>query len=312
MVKVSVIIPTYNCAVRLRGAIDSVLNQSYQDFEIVVVDDGSTDNTKETVKSISRQYPNKINYVYQENAGPAAARNRGLQIANGEYIAFLDADDIWLPLKIERQVALLERLPETGFVYCNCHFVDSEGREIPDYVRKVTLHRGDVLLDLFLDFFIITSGLIFRNGCLKTVGLFDEALHVGEDYDFILRLAKHYKAEVVEEKLWNRVVRPDSLSRQDFALDARTDLTILARFLRQNPEFYRSHKGLVDNRLSTYYFSFGYSLLEQGHNGGAFNNFLNAFRYHPSVKAAKNMLLCVVPLFLRKALKKSIRRIARI
>ena len=107
MILVSVIIPTYNRAKLLKRAIESVLNQTFQDFELIVVDDGSTDDTKEIVKSFNNQ---KIIYIYQENFGGAALpKNVGIKMAQGKYIAILDSDDEWLPEKLQKQVTLFER-----------------------------------------------------------------------------------------------------------------------------------------------------------------------------------------------------------
>src|SRR5690349_3602213 len=107
MPKVSVIIPTYNRAQFIARAVDSVLEQTYKDFEIIVIDDGSSDNTQEILKA----YEGKIRYVYQQNKGISAARNRGIQEAKGEYIAFLDSDDVWKPEKLSVQVAILDVNP---------------------------------------------------------------------------------------------------------------------------------------------------------------------------------------------------------
>ncbi len=107
MPKVSVIIPTFNCAVYLPQAIESVLGQTWQDFELIVVDDGSTDDTCQVLAP----YQNRLVYLYQENQGESSARNKGIQVAQGEYLAFLDSDDLWLATKLERQITVLEAWP---------------------------------------------------------------------------------------------------------------------------------------------------------------------------------------------------------
>lgn len=112
-IKVSVIIPTYNRAEFISDAIESVLNQTFEDYEIIIVDDGSTDNTKQIVQS----YTSKVKYYYQEQSGVSSARNYGIKAATGEYIAFLDSDDQFLPQKLEKQVEVLENNPRIGIVY---------------------------------------------------------------------------------------------------------------------------------------------------------------------------------------------------
>jgi len=299
MPKVSVIIPTFNSAGTIAEAVDSALSQSHLDIEIIVVDDGSSDNTR----IVLEQYRSKIKYLFQKNHGVAAARNCGMRLATGDYIAFLDADDVWLPTKIERQTAVLESDPGTGFVYCDNYFVDIRGEIIADYVRKVEFFRGDMLIDLFCSHFLMTPAVMLRKECLEQIGYFDENLRVGEDYDFFLRLAQKYQGEVVKEKLWKRVVRKDSLSRQNYILDAQTDLRTLNKFLNNNPGFYCAHKHRVNSRLSEYYFSFAYRLLEQGHNSMAALNLLESLRYKFSLRALKNLMSCIIPVGLRRLLK---------
>src|SRR4030042_587586 len=122
MPKVSVIITTYNRVHFVCEAIDSVLNQTFKDFEIIVVDDGSTDNTKEALK----RYSKNIFYIYQSNKGRSQARNTGLKVAKGDYIAFLDDDDIWVPHKLEKQVAFMDSNPNIGLVHTITEVIDEE------------------------------------------------------------------------------------------------------------------------------------------------------------------------------------------
>jgi glycosyltransferase involved in cell wall biosynthesis len=128
---VSIILPTYNRAQLICEAIDSILNQTYQDFQIIVVDDGSTDNTAEVLKS----YIPKIRYIQQENKGPGDARNRGIEDAKGKYIAFLDSDDIWMDFKLEIQVDILERLTDVGFLFSDFRILKSNEENIPFGLR---------------------------------------------------------------------------------------------------------------------------------------------------------------------------------
>lgn len=156
MQNVDVIIPIHNC-IFIAEAIESVIRQTHQNINIIIIDDGSTDDTKDTVYRFSNLYPSKINYYYQHQQGPAAARNTGLKKSSNEYIAFLDADDIWLPEKIEKQLLKFKKDLNIGFVYCDNYFIDRSGNMIKDYVRKVKLVEGDILLDFFMDFFLFTS-----------------------------------------------------------------------------------------------------------------------------------------------------------
>ena len=303
MPKVSVIIPTCNCVEFLQEAINSVLSQRYQDFEIIVIDDGSSDNTKEVVGEYINRNFNKIRYFYQKNKGPSAARNKGIKESKGEYIAFLDADDIWSYNKIEKQIRVLENNLDVGFVYCDNFFVDEERKTIPNYGGKIKLVHGDITIELFCNRFIFVQAVVLRKKCLEKVGLFNEKLLVGEDYDFLLRLACFFKTEVIKEKLWERRVLKNSLSRKDFIMDAKNDLNTFVNFLNCNPDFFQKYKDRILYRLSNYYFSFAYNCLENGRNILAFRNLIHSIQYKPSLKAFKNILLCLFPYKFRKFLK---------
>ena len=122
MPRVSVIIPSYNCARYLGRAIDSACEQTYMDYEIVLVDDGSTDDTKD----VAMQYGQKVTYLYQQNQGLSAARNQGISKASGELLAYLDADDMWYPEKLERQVAFLDAHPECGIVHSEMSIINEQ------------------------------------------------------------------------------------------------------------------------------------------------------------------------------------------
>ena len=127
---ISVIIPAYNHAKYLSEAIQSVLNQTYQNFEILIVDDGSTDNTRQVVQNYTDQ---RIKYIYQENRGLAASRNAGLRVTQGEYVAFLDADDIFLPHKLEVQLDWFEAHPSCGMVFSGFYFMNDRGEPIKPF-----------------------------------------------------------------------------------------------------------------------------------------------------------------------------------
>jgi glycosyltransferase involved in cell wall biosynthesis len=292
MFKVSVIIPTYNGGKFLPEAIDSALKQSVNSIEIIVVDDGSIDGTPQLLKDYDRQ----IKYIYQENKGVSAARNRGLTEASGEYIAFLDADDVWLPKKLEKQIALLDDNRNAGFVYCDNVFVDAERRPIADYNRKVELKDGRIDINLFCNFFMITSGVVMRRGCLETIGIFDETLSVGEDYDFFLRLAYHFDALVVREKLFERRVIAESTSRQNFTKNAENDFKTLKTFLQRYPDFYRLHKNQALKRLADFQLNYAYICRENGKKFLSFVAVLHSLRYCFSFRAIKqlfsSLLLC--------------------
>lgn len=186
---VSVVIPAYNASVFLGQTLDSVLAQTHAELEVIVVDDGSTDATPDLL----RGYGERIRALRQANAGQAAARNRGAQVARGEFIAFLDSDDLWDADKIARQVALLARHPAALATWCDHRMIDAEGRLIAasaalNYPRP----SGDILRALLLGPCIITPGLVLlRRAAFEATGGFDEApmMRGHEDYALWMRLA---------------------------------------------------------------------------------------------------------------------------
>jgi len=295
MRSVSVIVPTYNCGSRLIQALDSVFAQTYPHdrIELVIVDDGSTDDTGERVARFKQRTPLRTRYLVQQNAGPAAARNHGMRVARGDAIAFLDSDDWWLPAKLGRQLPLLNQA--VALVYCDNTFVDAAGRPIPDYVRQIPIHRGEILLPLFMDFFLLTSSVVLARTVVTEVGGFDESLEVGEDYEFFLRIAQRFKADCVAEKLLVRCVRPDSLSRRDYALDARVDLATLGAFLRTNPAFAQRHRRAVHQRIARYRYDFAYRLLADNRRREAIGELLRSLRQRASVGAVRTLVRALLP-----------------
>lgn len=195
---VSVIVPAYNAGEFLREAIDSVLAQTYRDFEVIVVDDGSTDHTRDVL----RIYGSAVRSIRQKNGGAAAARNCGILNSSGRYIAFLDADDVWLPAKLERQVSCLERHPQLVAAY-------SDSRDLEDGIlnpesrlaRFGIRASGRIFEDLLRHNFLHTSSVVVRRTALAEAGLFDASLRGSEDIDLWMRLSRVGDFGCVDEVL---------------------------------------------------------------------------------------------------------------
>jgi len=192
MPKVSVIIPTYNRVNYICEAIDSVLNQSFKDYEIIVIDDGSLDNTKKVLA----KYDGKIRYFYQKNEGISSARNKGIKEAKGEYIAFLDSDDFWMKEKLEIQADILDRSSDIALTYCYAKRIDTNNRELDIKPSIPAIKAADFLRDAR-----IPMTVMFRKNCLSDVGLFDERIKVGEDTDMWLRFSIKNKINFLEKRL---------------------------------------------------------------------------------------------------------------
>lgn len=201
---VSVIIPTYNRATFIPDAIESVLGQTYKHLELIIVDDGSTDETQ----AVLSHYGDKVRVLRQQNAGPAIARNRGIAVARGDIIAFLDSDDQWLPSKLERQVESLRLAgPEVTCSLCNCTVHYANGTKtstfaiadtIPECETGIWLNPAEVLLNRFVMF---NQAVAIRREVLERVGYFDETLKFGEDYDLPFRLAMEGPWTILRDEL---------------------------------------------------------------------------------------------------------------
>ena len=218
--KVSVIIPNYNYAQYVDEAIESVMNQSYKDIEIVVVNNGSTDNSMEVLE----KYSKKIRLINQENLGQSGARKTGLERATGDYIAFLDADDKWDPQKIEKQMLLFT--PKVELVYCGISLFSENSQTV--IATKIPTFRGSCS-DAFIKYpgvSIVLSGestSIFTRSLLNKVGGFDAELNSAAGWDFFRRCSKFSDFDFVPEPLINYRLHSSNMSNssQNTIMDIR-------------------------------------------------------------------------------------------
>lgn len=234
-----VIIPAYNAEKHIGQTIASVLSQTLAPRSIIVVDDGSSDNTATAVKA----YHNKkipIHYYYhQSNSGPSAARNTGLNHASADYIAFVDADDIWLPEKLEKQwkVFATTTYPCLGVVYTDYDYIDDEGAVHQENERRFHFNpsiRGDVFSSLLRVNQIAgsASAVLVKRECFQTVGMFDSNLRVFEDGDMWLRIARSYQFDFVPEVLV-RLRRHGSNKTDDYAALFSASLTYYDKWVKE-------------------------------------------------------------------------------
>ena len=193
---VSVIIPSYNCAQFLPQAIESVLNQTFLDYEIIVVDDGSTDGTS----SIAQDFNDIVHYVRQENRGNAAARNTGIAHARGQWLYFLDADDLWEPRKLELQLLDILEHPGMKISFTRAHkfFESGDFEPMPDDPAEAELWDR---LVFYQPFGSSHSGLLVHASCFQEVGGFDEELRLSVDWDLFIRLAERFRIRVFPQFL---------------------------------------------------------------------------------------------------------------
>jgi glycosyltransferase involved in cell wall biosynthesis len=210
---VSVIIPTYNFAGYIRRAIDSVLQQTYSNIEVIVVDDGSTDNTQ----AVLACYGDRIRNILQANRGASAARNRGIREVHGDYIAFLDADDCYCPDNIAEKVGFLTQHAEYAWCYSNWAWIDTDGAagmlgsDPANSLARLKAH-GDVFLLALQGYQLQTDAFLFKKAVIDWLGGFDETLTVLEDYDLYVRAASRFPLAYIDKTLFKKLQNPGSLS----------------------------------------------------------------------------------------------------
>ncbi|HEY6882284.1 MAG TPA: glycosyltransferase family A protein [Polyangiales bacterium] len=232
---VSIIIPAFNARATVREAVESALNQTYRQIEVIVIDDASTDGTLDVISDLALR-DSRLRLIRQErNAGAPASRNRAIWASRGEYLAFLDADDVWHPEKLALQVAKMDASgPEVGVVYSWCTYMDWDGFIIPNRVFA-GLHEGDVYAALLEGNFINNTWLV-RRSCLETIGGYRAELAIGnEDLQIYLDLAERYDFVVVPEFLSAYRLNPTSKSHDVWGMK-RGHEAVLSQARARHPE----------------------------------------------------------------------------
>ena len=203
----TVVIPTYNHGQWVSGAIESVLAQDYEPIEIIVVDDGSSDGTRQVVE----RFGEAVRYVWQENRGLSAARNTGIQLAAGEYIGVLDADDFYESNFMSVLVSRLNARPDAEAIYCGYRFVDAQNRPLPQ-VESRDVAPAALFQTLAEGNFLVPEAILVRRRCYAAVGPFDESLRAIEDMDMWLRISRDHTVIGCSEILTRHRVLPVSMS----------------------------------------------------------------------------------------------------
>lgn len=230
---VSVIVPVYNGEQWIHQCLESIRAQTFTDYEIIVVDDGSTDNTPQLLA----EQGTEIRSFRTENRGVSAARNKGIREARGKYVAFLDADDLWEPDRLERQIAALEAPGAPAWIYSDALAVAGDsGEPLYRIGQRVKMFEGNILRPLLLNDFIPILTVLARKDIFNEVGLFDENMPPSEDWDLFLRIASIYPIAFIPECLARYRIHPSNNSRKQ-APDVRAErqLQILDRAFASNP-----------------------------------------------------------------------------
>ena len=259
---VSVVIPAYNAEEFISEALDSVFSQTYRPIEIIVVDDGSTDRTKEMVKNFIRNVrdnsnksrqrgdrtltePIELKYIYRQNGGPSSARNNGIKTSKGEYIAFLDADDLWMKDKLREQVRLIKEHSDIALVFGDVRrfpvtgLMDSslfERRNYSEAFFGSPLYVLDAYKKILHGNFALTGSVIIRRKCLEEAGMFDEELRFAEDWDLWLRVALKYSIGYTRKICLMRRYHKENISK---ALSKDNRELSVVRVLKKHEKMYK-------------------------------------------------------------------------
>ncbi len=313
---VSVIVPTYNRAYCLAATLESALNQTHQNVEVIVIDDGSTDGTAEFIAQKYGDEP-RVRYVQQANAGVATARNHGLRIAQGDFVALLDSDDLWHPWKLEAQLAVMHARPEVGMVWTDMEAVNDAGNLIshaylrtmysayrwfptPEAIfgeslscsalvpalqpvlRDTRAYVGDIFSLMILGSLVHTSTVLIRRERREQVGFFrEEFTPAGEDYDFHLRTCRAGQVAYLDASaIVYQVGRPDQITRPELKLIiARNSLKAIEPFLQNERQHIHLPEWMLRETLALSHYCVGEHAMTAGLRHEAARSFCRSLRY---------------------------------
>ena len=301
MPNVTVIIPTYNREAFIVKAINSVLNQGFKDFEVIVVDDGSTDGTRGALEP----YSSRIKYVHQKNAGVSAARNAGITLAAGDWIAFLDSDDEWAPDFLARQMQAISENKDVCMQIADCRYCDQLGEQLSYFEWNGALKKfnGADYLRLKEPFtFVIRhrswqiGQAVIRRDIIEKAGLFDVNFNIAEDLDFIARVALHGPVGLLKNKLvtaYRRIESIENLSRiaTTNPIASRKLHDSVYRKLEADPALGRNDLRAAKWLRSANYRAIGNLLLAEGKTTEARRAYWTAVKIQPSLASISRFVL---------------------
>lgn len=261
MPKVTVIMNCHNSGKYLAEAIESVLQQTFTDYEIVFWDNQSTDNSTEVALS----YGDRVRYFRGEEFLPlAAARNAAIQQAKGKYIALLDCDDLWLPEKLEKQIALFESDPSVGLVFSDTYFVSANGDIKFSFFKRFKPYSGNVFFNLIAENFISCETAVFTREAFEKVGGFRPELKTAEEYDIFLRMAYHYKLAYVPAPLAKYRVHETNYTRINWAESLWETADIIEKMIDMVESFSKAQARVIRNKTIRTFVGFTLAYLRRG------------------------------------------------
>ena len=273
---VSVVIPVYNRERFIGETIRSVLDQSFQDFELIAVDDGCTDGSRRVLESFGDRV-RVLEHPGRENRGQSAALNLGIRHARGRYLGLLDSDDLWLPRKLESQVAYLEANPAIGLVYGNGRAIDADGHDLyniyePGHHENSEPNR--VLVDCY---FLVPNNSLVRRSVFEQAGVFDESLRAAQDHDMAIRIAEVTRLAYIDEPVFCYRRHPDSISRKRADVRWRNGFLILDKARARYPY----PRSVVWRRRAVLHFRLGQCFMESRSPLRALRHLVAAFMFDP-------------------------------
>lgn len=286
---VSVIIPTHNAATLLPEAVNSVLGQSYQHIELLVVNDASTDHTEQLLTELALT-DSRIRAIHLKSChGPGGARNIGLEQARGELIAFLDADDVWLPDKILLQVEALQNNPRAGWSYCDGFVVDQNLSPLYLFSDCGNRPEGMIYEDILLKgLWIIPSGVLVRKAVLDQCGYFDPAIYGVDDWELFVRIARKHDISYTPKPLFKYRLHDNNMTKKESKLVASREV-VLGKVIAMSP-------GMESALRHNHHRTIGIGLLVEGFRRQARGHFIAAIRYQPmDLKVWAGLLLSLAP-----------------
>jgi len=291
--KVDVIVPCHNAEAHLQRALDSVFSQTSTNCHIYAVDDGSRDNTLQILKNNS----SRCSFISQPQAGAAVARNRAIQMSNNPFVAFLDADDEWLPAKLEHQIKILENDSTLGLVCSRCSVSELRIHRYAGPVPRGMPNSGKLFAYLVRDCFIYTPTVVVRRACLEDVGLFNESLAVSEDFNLWLRIAARWNICFLPDVLAITHKRSGSLSS---SITAETRLHTGVRSLQDVQlrcrDLTSAEARALRNALAQRIYFYGAHLLLTGAASRSRPQFLTALKLRPTLwRALAKLVLSFLP-----------------
>ena len=287
---VSVIVPTHNRGNFIRDTIESVLSQTYQNWELIIIDDGSTDNTQDIVKNFSSK---KIKYIHLNHVGRSSARNHGLKLSKGEFIAYLDSDDVFLPTKLEKQVCLMVKNPQTAMVYTSALIINDDGNFFPMLYSAPISGQIYKKVGMFIPVTILLPTVMIRKSIQDLVGGFDEELNRFEDTDMWRRVSRDFSIDAFSEPLVK--VRTHS-ENQLSSLDPKQLYEDIKKYIKKvEHEDRNGNRWVVAKGSARLFLHYAISFYQFPHlRKWTVKSLIQAFLYHPCYTLVSLMTTLII------------------